>query len=172
MGRPKGLLRALAGDETLLERLIRLGGDVGLEPVLVGDSAPYAAVAPQLERIDDDPAGVGPIGGLRGLLRRRSVAVVVACDMPSVDAELLMRLKASTGVVAPRGERWEPLCARYEAALALPALEAALEAGEHSLQGLLDRVGASVLEVSGEKLVDWDEPGDVGRSEGRGSGRG
>ncbi len=161
MGEPKGLLKAPTGDETLLERLVRLGHEVGLEPLLVGDASPYVGEVASVPRIGDQPGGIGPIGGLRGLLLQRSVAIVVACDMPAVDAELLRRLRDATGVVASRNERWEPLCARYEAALALPAIDASLRAGEHSLQRLLDRIGPTVLAVSTEKLVDWDEPGDL-----------
>lgn len=161
MGRPKGLLAAPSGSERLVERLARLGREVGLEPVLVGEAAPYEAVLPSLPRIGDDPAGIGPLGGLRGLMRARPVAVVVACDMPAVDAALLRRLASARGVVAPRGERWEPLCARYEAALVSPAIEAALQDGEHSLQALLDRVGARALSVEPARLVDWDTPEDV-----------
>jgi len=161
MGRPKGLLPAPSGDETLLARLVRLGRAAGLEVVLVGDAEPYAGLLPRVPRIADDPPGVGPIGGLRGLLRARPVAVVVACDMPAVDGRLLERLRDVAGVVVPRDERWEPLCARYEAELALPAIEEALLAKDHSLQGLLRRIGPTVLSVPRDKLVDWDEPGDV-----------
>jgi molybdopterin-guanine dinucleotide biosynthesis protein A len=161
MGRPKGLLEAPAGGETLLERLVRLGRSAGLEPLIVGRAEAYERVAPEVPRIPDDPPGVGPIGGLRALLRARPVAVVVACDMPAVDRALLERLRDAEGVVAPWTDRWEPLCARYEASVMRPAIEEALGAGEHSLQRLLDRVGARPIEVAPGRLVDWDTPADV-----------
>lgn len=161
MGRPKGLLRASGGAETLVERLVRVGREAGLDPVLVGRAEPYAEVVTEVPRIADDPVGVGPIGGLRPLLRERPVAVVVACDMPAVDGALLARLRDAEGVVAPRTDRWEPLCARYEAALVSEAIERALDAGELSLQRLLDRVGAAPIDVGPERLVDWDTPADV-----------
>ncbi len=161
MGRPKGLLEAPGGGETLVERLARLGREAGLDPVLVGPAEPYGAVVPELPRIADDPEGVGPIGGLRALLRARPVAVVVACDMPAVDGALLARLRDAEGVVAPRHDRWEPLCARYETTAVSAAIEEALAAGELSLQRLLDRVGARPIEVPAGRLVDWDTPADV-----------
>lgn len=161
MGRPKGLLQAPGGGETLLERLVRLGRSAGLEPLLVGPAEPYERVVPEVPRIGDDPSGVGPIGGLRALLRARPVAVVVACDMPAVDEALLERLRDAEGVVAPRSDRWEPLCARYEASVVSQAIEDALAAGEHSLQHLLDRVGVRPIEVAAGRLVDWDTPADV-----------
>lgn len=161
MGRPKGLLEAPGGAESLVERLVRLARQTGLEPVLVGRAEAYTGIAPEVPRIPDDPGGVGPLGGLRALLRARPVALAVACDMPAVDEALLTRLRDASGVVAPRTDRWEPLCARYEADLVLEPIEAALAAGEHSLQGLLDRAGARPIRVDAARLVDWDTPEDL-----------
>jgi len=161
MGRPKGLLPAPGGEESLLERLVRLAGESGLAPVLVGRAEPYAAIAGGVPRLGDDPEGVGPLGGLRALLREFPVALAVACDMPAVDCALLTRLRNARGVVAPRRERWEPLCARYEAARVSDSIEGMLAEGEHSLQRLLDRVGARAIAVAPARLVDWDTPADI-----------
>jgi molybdopterin-guanine dinucleotide biosynthesis protein A len=68
--------------------------------------------------------------------------------------------------LAPRrDERWEPLCARY-AVSAEGAVEAALTAGERSLQRVFARVGdrARPLELQHDELGelrDWDEPADM-----------
>ncbi len=131
---------------------------VGLPCVLVGARAEYADIG--LAVVEDDPGGVGPLGGLAGLLAGGS-AVAVACDMPHVSAALLLRLVQAPAapIVAPRREgRWEPLFARYDASV-LPVVRARLAAGRLGLQGLLDEAGAEELPVSTSEwaeLEDWD----------------
>jgi molybdopterin-guanine dinucleotide biosynthesis protein A len=167
-GRPKGLLTA-PGGRTIVDRWRALTESLGAHPVLVGAGAAYADVG--IERIDDDPPGIGPLGGLIALLRRAdgADALALACDMPFVSRALLARLVAgepTAAILAPRrGDRWEPLCARYSAAVLPLASEQAATAG-HSLQQLLDRAGAVALALSGDEdreLRDWDFPEDVGR---------
>jgi molybdopterin-guanine dinucleotide biosynthesis protein A len=172
MGRcAKGMLEAPGGG-TLLERWIGLLSGLGIERVLlVGRHQAYAGFG--LEVIDDDPAGIGPMGGLAALLKRSgkgsgaSRALALACDMPFVSAGLLARLLAApdAAVVAPRrGGRWEPLCARYEPERVLPVVARRIAAGAHALQPLLDEAGAVELplELNDEdELQDWDAPKDV-----------
>ena len=160
MGRPKGTL--LREGEPLIERALRIGTEVGLTPVLVGDASPYGHLARGVPRVADDPPGIGPLGGLRALLRRGTPAIALACDMPYVDAEVLRRLVAApvAPLVAPRGSHWEPLCARYGAE-ALPVVERAVTAGEHSLQRLFARLEVIELPIPDRLLRDWDRPEDV-----------
>jgi molybdenum cofactor guanylyltransferase len=170
MGRcAKGMLEAPGGG-TLLERWLRLLSGLGIERVLlVGRHEAYEGLG--LEVIDDDPAGIGPMGGLAALLKRSgaSRALAVACDMPFVSRGLLARLLAApdAAVVAPRrGGRWEPLCARYEPKHVLPVVARRIAAASHALQPLLDEVGAVelALELNEEdQLRDWDTPTDVHR---------
>jgi molybdopterin-guanine dinucleotide biosynthesis protein A len=165
-GQPKGLLEAPGGG-TLVERLRRVLAEVGAEIVLVGTSDAYASLG--FGSVADEPSGVGPLGGLAGLLRRAGErpALAVACDMPYVGAALLGRLAAAppAPVVAPRREgRWEPLCARYEPAAVLPVIQRMLAAHRHSLQAVLDESHAVALELSPEEaleLRDWDAPADI-----------
>jgi molybdopterin-guanine dinucleotide biosynthesis protein A len=142
---------------------------LGVGVVLVGDAGAYAHVA--VERIADDPPGIGPLGGLVALLRRAGPAraLAFACDMPFVSRELVERLRATPAaapVLAPRrGDRWEPLCARYEPARVLPIAVAQAASSGHSLQRLLDRAGAEALPLDPaeeEQLRDWDSPADLG----------
>jgi molybdopterin-guanine dinucleotide biosynthesis protein A len=90
--------------------------------------------------------------------------------MPFVSGRLVERLisiEASAPIVAPlRDGRWEPLCARYDVTRVLPAAIARAASPHHSLQRLLDDLGAAVLPLSDEEaaeLRDWDSPGDVAR---------
>jgi molybdopterin-guanine dinucleotide biosynthesis protein A len=139
---------------------------------LVGNSSAYAADGTL--RIDDEPRGIGPIGGLRALLRAATVSeapvVALAGDMPFLTRALVERLffeEPQAAALAPREEsRWQPLFARYAPAEALPAVEAVLARGETALQGVLTELGerAAVLELSESEraaLIDWDRPNDV-----------
>src|SRR5690606_25110478 len=105
--------------------------------VLVGKRPEYAAIS--LATLEDDPPGVGPIGGLAALLAHAGErhALVVACDMPFVTREDVTALLSSEGamaVAARRDERWEPLFARYDAPRALPVVRRRIAAGRLGLQ--------------------------------------
>jgi molybdopterin-guanine dinucleotide biosynthesis protein A len=168
MGRcAKGMLEAPGGG-TLVERAVAALRGAGVAHVLlVGRHDGYEKLG--LEMIDDEPGGIGPLGGLAALLRRAgpSRALALACDMPFVSAALLARLRSAQGapVVAPRRDGlWEPLCARYEATRVLPAVLRRIGAGEHALQPLLAECGAVALPLDPrdeDELRDWDTPEDL-----------
>lgn len=171
-GVAKGLLTAPGGGETLVERLVRVvreaHGEVDL--VLVGNADAYASHG--LPSLADDPPGVGPIGGLMALLtegERRGAPFVLtlACDLPYVNAALLRRLRdfspGAAAVAARQGERWQPLCARFDPRAARPVAHDLLCAGARSLQAVLDALSAAELPLDSDAdLRDWDEPGDIG----------
>lgn len=175
-GLPKANLK-LCG-RSILERTLdacsAAGATSGAAPriYLVGESSAYAA--PGVQRLADEPAGVGPMGGLRALLllaeRHGVSAIALAGDMPLLSSPLVLRLAfeaPEADAFAPReGPRWQPLFARYRPRAVLPRIDTALERGETSLQVLFHRLGpgALVLELSGaerDSLVDWDRPSDM-----------
>lgn len=168
-GLAKGLLAAPDGPP-IVTRTARLFAELGIECVLVGEHRAYRELG--IETVADDAVAKGPLAGLIALLRRaggKSV-VAIACDMPLVERELLRRLIASPSapVVAPRrcvdGRAfWEPLFARYDAST-LGAMEAFAAEGGSKLQRLLDRLGATILEITSAEsvaLTDWDTLPDV-----------
>jgi molybdopterin-guanine dinucleotide biosynthesis protein A len=176
-GVAKGLLKAPDSEATLVERL---RGELGraapdAEVVLVGDATSYEASG--LRVVDDAPRGIGPLGGLLGLLldaeqKHASTVLAVACDLPRLDAGLLTRLlaegvTANALVVEQEGVR-NPLVARYRVAVALPAARRVMQAGKRSLQAVLDVLaeGVQTLPLSATeaaKLDDWDSPEDMQR---------
>ncbi len=166
MGSAKGLL--VIDGRPLLARLLDVCAAAGFKPVLVGRRAEYANYT-QWPVVPDSPAGIGPAGGLGALLDFASEPVIaVACDMPFVTGDLLARLRdeaPAAAALAPQREgRWEPLCARYDAARVAPLLRARVARNQLGLQGLLQEAGAQTLALRADEeraLVDWDTPADV-----------
>jgi molybdopterin-guanine dinucleotide biosynthesis protein A len=166
-GRAKGLLRVPDG-RTIVERWRAVLQASGIhEVVLVGARRAYAGIS--LETMDDEPGGIGPLGGLIALLGRAgdALALALACDMPFVSESLVRRLVAAgeAMAVAPRRDnRWEPLFARYDAQRVLPVARRRAGQGAHSLQGLLEEVSAVELPMRADEmkeLRDWDTPEDL-----------
>ncbi|MDO9019450.1 MAG: molybdenum cofactor guanylyltransferase [Deltaproteobacteria bacterium] len=168
-GHPKGLLAGPTG-ETLVDHLRGHLGALAIPCVLVGRRPEYAHLG--LVTLDDEPAGVGPLGGLIALLRHAGSGrcLALGCDMPFVTRAMLDAL-ATTDALPPalaarRDERWEPMFARYDAPAALSAALDREARGQRSLHGLLDALGAAALPLSPDEqrqLDDWDTPGDRAR---------
>jgi molybdopterin-guanine dinucleotide biosynthesis protein A len=172
-GYPKGLLAAPGSGEPLLARLARMSRELGAEPVLVGEAAAYAGVAAGLRSLADEPAGVGPLGGLNALLHAagQRPVLAVACDMPRISRELLSRLLEEAPaalVLSPRNAEgfWEPLCARYDSPRAAARCAGALGRGLRSFQRWFAELEVTELLLSAAEqaqLQDWDSPEDVTR---------
>jgi molybdopterin-guanine dinucleotide biosynthesis protein A len=165
-GRAKGLLPAPDGRPLVL-RLAAVVGPLA-EVLLVGEGPEYAALG--FSSVADDPPGIGPLGGLLGLLRhaKSGPVLAIACDMPRVSTavvEALLGSPAAAPIVAPRRDgRWEPLLARYDAARVVPVAMEQARRGTLSLQRLLDAAGAVALPADAydpSVLEDWDSPEDV-----------
>ncbi len=165
-GQPKGLLQT--NGESLVERLVRVTRAVSpdAEIVLIGRAEAYADLG--LKSLADEPAGVGPIGGLIALLSYADrsgapSALALACDLPFVSEVLLEQLVAAPerDVVLPQSTGiWQPLVARYRTKPALAAARAALASGERALHSVIDRLDAEALSVDERELRDWDTPED------------
>jgi molybdopterin-guanine dinucleotide biosynthesis protein A len=174
-GVAKGLLKAPDSEKTLLQRLLdQLHLALPRAPVvLVGDAGAYASLG--VPAVIDEPRGVGPLGGVIGLLGAAQQlgarwALTLACDLPRIDHALLTRLAseaphASALVTLQAGVR-NPLVARYAVAEALIAARTALENGSRSVQALLDRLAGEIVTLSlssaeEARLADWDVPEDL-----------
>lgn len=186
-GVAKGLLRAPDG-QPIVVRTVRMLSALGIPCVLVGAHAAYAEVAKELDVpvIADAPVGIGPLGGLVGLLQHAMKCVqesalphslraadqafrvlTIGSDMPYLTSELLIRLCAAPAaqVVAPRIDgRWQPLFARLDVAVALPVAMRRAADNQRALHGLLEELNAQDLLLSLDEamaLRDWDFASDV-----------
>ena len=173
----KGMLRTPAGDETLVERLLRECGRAAPEAwiYLVGEASQYAALG--VSGLLDAPNGVGPLGGLRALLLRAHAdgarsALALACDLPFLDESVVARLAApllgAARVPVAEG-RDQPLAAAYAPERTLNVVDGLLARAQHRVLSVLDELGAQVERVTFEGagadlLRDWDTPDDVQRS--------
>ena len=153
----------------LLDRLFEQSLLVGGEPE---DAAPGL-------RVTDPP---GPSCALRGLVAALEAAepervVVLATDLPFVDAELLLALTAwpEADVVVPVDERGaHPLCAIYRREPCLQLAREHLASERLSLQALLeglqtDRVpiGDLGIQVKGrDPMTNVNTPGELAQLEG------
>ncbi|HTA88366.1 MAG TPA: molybdenum cofactor guanylyltransferase [Polyangiaceae bacterium] len=175
-GVAKGSLKTPAGDETLLTRLLRICADSAPEAVvyLVGQAPSYATLG--LTQLADEPREVGPIGGLRSLLRQAQAdgarrALALACDLPFIDQTMIRLLSApldSAARVPVVAGRFQPLAATYAPIPGLAAIDRALAANQHALMRVLAELGTDTerFEVDGQHahaFRDWDTPDDIAR---------
>lgn len=177
-GVAKGLLTTRAEDGreiTLIERaLAELGAAApGAPVVLVGNAEPYRHQ--QLAHVDDEPSGIGPLGGLHGLLleatrRGSSHVLALACDLPFIGRDILRRLvdeqPAVGALFIPTEGVPNPLIARYAVRDSLVAVQAVLASARRSVRAVLAEpsLGAVALQLGDADqaaLRDWDTPEDV-----------
>ena len=87
--------------------------------------------------VPDRFAGCGPLAGLHAAMRWNdcSLFIVLACDLPNLQAPLLKSLVSlaegfDAAIPRTKGDLAHPLCAAYQRTC-LPAIEQALERGSH-----------------------------------------
>ncbi|PZR97939.1 MAG: hypothetical protein DLM70_18425 [Chloroflexi bacterium] len=146
MGRDKALLRL--GDTTILqhavETLLLLTDDV----IVVGRTSPTPGARSCVDEIPE----AGPLGGIYSALRcvRHDLTLVVACDMPLLNAELLgslVELASGYDAVVPRIDgRAHPTHAVYARAC-LPAIDLLIHRGTYSLQRLVEHIRTRWVET-------------------------
>jgi molybdopterin-guanine dinucleotide biosynthesis protein A len=156
-GVAKGLLTTPSG-VSVIERLC---GEItaalpSAELVLVGSAEPYRALG--LPEVSDRPSGIGPLGGLCGLLSTtREHALVLPCDLPRIESALIARLaqeqSAADALVIDQDGVRNPLIARYRCAPVLAAAQRVLARGKRSLQAVLDDLATFVAEIPNENCI-------------------
>ena len=171
MGRDKALL-SVAG-RPLVQRVAEVLREVTDELLLVGEKAErYTWVGGRA--VDDQGPGSGPLAGIKTALSvaRHPYCLVVACDMPFLNADLLRyMLRQAIGwdaAVPRRREGLEPMHAVYNRSC-LKLVEWMLENGELSPLDLFPLVRVRYLEMHevapydprGRSFVNLNTPADL-----------
>lgn len=132
---------------------------------LVGDPARYGALG--FPVVPDRFPGEGPLAGIEAALRTSSADwnLVVACDMPQLDAPMLEALFMGGGdcnVATYADGRFEPLCGVYHRRCHA-AILAAIEAGVRRVKDVLPALGLRYVRVDGPAIPNLNTPADVAR---------
>lgn len=166
MGTSKALLRFR--ETTFIEHLVQVARAVAEEVVLLGNAQLNIPALGGVPQLADEPGFAGPLAGLVPLLdyadNRR--ALLVACDMPLLDSEILTRMlsaceqsvDASVFRIAD-DQGFFPCCAAFHPRI---VSEARMElARSASLQALIARLRCRALEVDvaeAHKLRSFNSP--------------
>ena len=149
-------LQVVAG-KSLLQRVIDRVTPVSDRILVVGFSARPGLPA-GIEYREDLYPGKGPLGGIyTGLVASRSVYnLVVACDLPFLNVELLRHLiKLSPGfdAVVPRVGKTQPLCAVYSRSCR-EVMKAQVESNLLKISRFLDSVNVRYIEEAECRSID------------------
>jgi molybdopterin-guanine dinucleotide biosynthesis protein A len=137
--------RAVATLQALTPDVVQVGGE--------------RISALDLPHFADRKPGAGPMAGVETALARVEVPLVVlAVDLPFVPpallTEALRSVERGAEICAPHwDDRWHPLCAAYSPG-GLPHLSARLDAGDYSMQALLEDLGTPLPEDVLARLGD------------------
>ncbi len=128
--------------------------------IVAPDAARFAHLGVPV--IADERASAGPLGGLHAALcaAPTSPTLVIACDLPFLDAPLLthlLDLSRAYDVVVPRtSDGYQPLCACYSRACVEP-IRRRLDAGSLKVTGFYEEV--RVREIGHVELAAFDPHG-------------
>jgi molybdopterin-guanine dinucleotide biosynthesis protein A len=149
--------------QTSLQRVAAAVSAVSFPVTLVGARREYDGVT--LRNVPDIHEKWGALGGIHAALAKaeKTWALIVACDLPFVTAELFERLKSfvneDTDAIVPiqPDARPQPLCALYRRKTCLPETETLIAADEHTPRALLTKMRT--------RRIEYDEINDLNRAD-------
>jgi molybdopterin-guanine dinucleotide biosynthesis protein A len=165
-GRDKALVRF--GARPLLLEIVQLVRTYTSEVAVIAGAQKYRDLAANLEIIEDQWPGEGPLGGIITALQHTAAAdpsvewnLILGCDMPFVTAEWLQFLvthareaNKEIQVILPHSAHGpEPLCACYRTSAADP-LKTVFDRGVRKVTQALKEVRTEVLDESAWKRFD------------------
>lgn len=160
MGRPKAWLPF--GDETLLQRVVRILGNV-VDPIIVV-AAPAQDLPPLpagVQVVHDECEHLGPLAGLTGglaaLCHRVDAAYLSSCDVPFLQPAFVSRIISLLGDAAlalPQVDGYlHPLAGVYRTDC-LPTAQQLLAAGQLRLLSLCDALPHRIVTAQEIAAVD------------------
>jgi molybdopterin-guanine dinucleotide biosynthesis protein A len=165
-GRDKALVRF--GITPLLLEIVQLTQTCASEVAVITGAQKYRDLAANLEIIEDQWPGEGPLGGIITALQHTAATnrsaewnLILSCDMPFLTAEWLQFLVAHARhsdkeiqVILPHSAHGpEPLCACYRTSAAHP-LKNVFDRGVRKVTQALKEVRTEVLDESVWKRFD------------------
>jgi len=164
MGHDKALL-PLDG-QTLVETAV-----AQLRPhfadVLISAHGPKDGYPAGVRVIRDRTPGAGPLAAMASACAasRHDINFVRACDIPDMDVDLvtwMLRQARHADIVVPRdGDHHQPLFAVYRKSV-LPAMDAALAAGERRPAAIFDRCRTLFIDLAPDEVpVNLNTPADL-----------
>jgi molybdopterin-guanine dinucleotide biosynthesis protein A len=161
LGRDKTL--EIIGGKSLIERVLERLKPLTSQIIIVTSTKPFdLQVTYKIETAMDAYPGKGPLGGIySGLLTSQSMYnIVVACDMPFLNTELLrymLEISSDFDAVIPRLEdsMIEPLHAVYSRSC-LEKMGKKLEHNQLSVHSFLDNMYVRYIELEEIRKYDPD----------------
>jgi molybdopterin-guanine dinucleotide biosynthesis protein A len=169
MGTPKALLPVPPHATPMIAYMAgRLAALAPAQMVVVANDPRLQSLAqlpPQTLFVADAYPDTGTLGGIAtGLQHAPAWAVVAACDLPFVSAELFQALLALAAEQDAGGDRWDaivPVVNEYEQPLhaiyhrrCLPAIEACLAAGQRRVISFMPAVRTRYVQEDELRRVD------------------
>ena len=158
MGQNKAMLRVTPGGPSIVEMVAARLTEVASETLVVGaETEPYTFLG--LRHVRDVYPNAGSLGGIYSGLQAASFpyALVVACDMPFLNADLLrymVSVPREYDVLIPVIDEPEPMHAIYSRRC-LPWMEEKLEAGRYKIIGWFANAKVQTIE---RQLIERYDP--------------
>ncbi len=160
MGRPK--LSLPFGDETMLERVVRIVGEVVSPVVVVAATTQELPPLPATTIVArDEIEGLGPLGGLvaglAALKGRAEAAYVSGCDTPLLKAAFVRALVGaldSHEMAAPRGEEYHYTLAGVYRTMLESRVRELIARGRLRSQLLVEKSDAWLVDLAELRAVD------------------
>lgn len=162
MGADKALVAF--GGVAMARRVADALAAAGCAPVVAvgGDQVELSRLG--LHCVDDEFPGEGPLGGLLTALQAGAPAVVVACDLPTLQALTVSALLTALGdhdASIAFTDRAEPLCAAWSGRAA-PKLRALFVSGERAMHRAIEGLDIAWVSVDAAGLRNINTPDDLG----------
>jgi molybdopterin-guanine dinucleotide biosynthesis protein A len=147
----------------MARRVADVLADAGCSPVIAVGGSPQNLEVLGVAHVVDDHPGEGPLGGILTALAVSTPAVVLACDLPRLDAGTIIRLMVALeghDAAIARTDRAEPLCAAWSAG-ATAQLRACFATGERAVHRAIDGLDIAWVDVDSDELRNVNTPDDL-----------